>query len=59
MQFHSLLQETAIAVVVTKVNEARNRLFMPCTKQKTEHTKKQLSWNFQLIKVSMQAKYIA
>ena len=43
MQFHGFLQETVIAVVVTKVNEARNRLFMPCTEQKTEHRKKQLS----------------
>ena len=59
MQFHGFLQETVIAVVVTKVNEARNRLFMPCTEQKTEHRKKQLSLNFQLIKMSMPVKFVA
>lgn len=59
MQFHGFLQETVIAVVVTKVNEARNRLFMTGTEQKTELRKEKLSLNFQLIKMSMQVKYRA
>lgn len=59
MQFHGFLQEAIRAVVVTNVNEARNRLFMPCTEQKAERRKKQLSLNFQLIKMSLQVKYVA
>jgi len=59
MQFHGFLQGTVIAVVVTNVNETSNKLFMPCTEQKTELRKKQLSLNFQLIMMSMQVKYIA